>query len=459
MTTVSSSTLSATAAAFGGLDVNSLVSQLVSAERAPRDKILATQQTAVQANVSAWGKIMSALSTLQTGMGGISDPNLLQAMTATSSNTNILAATVGSGAVTATYAVQVNQLAQASKLASAAYVDPTATGVGTGTLTLSSSGNSFSVNIAAGGDSLNAIRDAINTAAANTSVTASIVQATDGAHLMLASRATGAASQISVTASAGLGALAYNPASATNGLVVKSVAQDALAVVDGFTRSSSTNTISNVAQGVSLNLVSASPGTTVNLSVGASNSSIVSAIQAMVSNYNALDGQIGASSGYNATTKVAGPLQGDSLVRGLATQLRNAFMSSVSGTDPGVTSLLDIGVSLDKNGAMSLDASKLQSVLTSSPSSVIKLLSGTSGLASRVNTVIKAYNTYGTGLISSRQTSLQGQLSDIQKKQSALDVRMQQVQARYTAQFTALNSMISNMQQTGNFLTAQLAKL
>lgn len=460
MTTISSSS-------SGGLDVNTLVTQLVSAERAPQDALLSTKKTNVQSDVSAWGKIMSALSNLQSGLSSLIDPTQMQALTATSSNTSVLNASVGTGAVAGNYAVQVNQLAQANKLASAAYADPAATGVGTGTLTLSASGNSFSVNITSGNDSLNAIRDAINSAGGNTSVTASIVQATDGAHLMLTSKATGAASQISVAVATtssdtgNLSALAYTPgASSGNGLSEKAAAQDAQVVVDGFTRASSTNSFGNVIQGVTLNLASASPGTTVNVAVAQDKSGMLNAVKTLVSNYNSLDGQIRAQSGYNASTKVAGPLQGDSLVRGLGSQMRQAFMATVgTGTSPGVDSLRAIGISIDKSGGMSLDSTKLQSLLDSNPDAVTKLLSGPTGLATQIKNAAKTYTDFGKGLITNRQSSLQTQLDGIQKQQDALDTRMKMVQARYTTQFTSLNTMLGQMQQTSNYLTTQLANL
>lgn len=462
MTTISTSS---SGISTGGIDVNTLVTQLVAAERAPQDQILSTKQSNVQADVSAWGTILSSLSSMQGNLSTLMDPTQLQALTASSSNSSVLTATTGTGAQAGNYAVLVNQLAQSSKLASAAYADATATGVGTGTLTLSSSGNTFSVNIASGSDSLTDIANAINSASGNTSVTASIIQATDGAHLMLASNATGAASQISVSVGTGasdtgnLAALSYTPGGSGSGLTQKVAAQDAQVTVDGFTYASASNTMNNVIPGLNLNLASASAGTPVTVTVAQNNSSIVSAVQALVTSYNSLDGQIRLQSGYNSTTQVAGPLSGDSLVRNLASQLTNTFMGNVSGADPGVNNLLALGISIDKNGTMSLDTSKLQSVLNSSPGSVTKLLSGPTGLATQINSLIQTYNNYGTGLISDRQTSLQSQLQDIQQQQTDLNTRMQAETARYTAQFSALNTMLSSLQSTSNYLTANLAKL
>ena len=224
-------------------------------------------------------------------------------------------------------------------------------------------------------NSLQGIRDAINKA--NLGVTATIVS--DGSaspyHLVIKSNKTGATSGMKINVQGGDGALAnlltYDPAG-TQKMMQTSAAQSAALTVNGIAVSSETNSVSGAIEGVSLDL--AKEGAS-NLTVKLDTAGVQAAISNMVKTYNDLRSTIKNLSGYNADTKKAGILIGDSTVRSVESQIRKMLSSSVSGSSGNPTSLAQIGVSIDKNGTMSLDSSKLSTAMNKSVDDVAALFS------------------------------------------------------------------------------------
>ena len=176
-----------------GLDVNTLVAQLVAAERAPTQTRLDSREAEALSKLSALGSIKGALSVFQNALEPLKELVTFQGRTAVSANSAVYTATAGPDAIAGRYAVEVSALAAAHKLRSAAYAMAD-TVVGTGTLTLSAAGETFAVNVTNTNSKLVDIVDAINEAPANTKILATIVNSVDGAHLVLTSAATGVAS-------------------------------------------------------------------------------------------------------------------------------------------------------------------------------------------------------------------------------------------------------------------------
>jgi flagellar hook-associated protein 2 len=213
--------------------------------------------------------------------------------------------------------------------------------------------------------SLQGIRDAINKA--NIGVTATIVS--DGSdtpyHLVITSNKTGAKStmKISVDGSADpaiAALLAYDPAGTQN-LTQTSGAQDTKLNMNGIEVTSSSTTVTDAVQGVSLNV--AGLGSTT-LSVSKDTSSVTDAINSFVKAYNTLNTTIAGLTKYDATTKTAAALQGDAAVRSIQTQLRRALGTTVEGLDSDMTNLSQVGISFQKDGSLAVDSSKLSKAMT-----------------------------------------------------------------------------------------------
>lgn len=374
-----------------GIDVNSIVSQLMTIERRPLD-LLDRKEASFQSQISALGTVRSALSSLQTSASALANPARFQTRVVSSSDTSVLTGTATSTADAGTYTVGVTQLAQGQSVVADGQVSTTAAiGSGTattlrfdfgtitgGTLTAGEyTGATFTqdanrgsrtVTIDSTNNSLAGIKDAIN--AANIGVRATIVG--DGSatpyRLALQSTTPGASSnlRITVTGEAALGSLlAYDPAGTQN-LSQTQSGQDAIASVNGLTVTSGTNALADVIGGVTLNLVKAGTST---VTVSRNTNDASQLVQGFVKAYNDLDKTLTELSAADPAARTRGPLNGDFAVRSIQAQVRAALGSAVSTTG-GISTLSQVGVSFQKDGTLALDSAKLASALSTNADGV-----------------------------------------------------------------------------------------
>jgi flagellar hook-associated protein 2 len=464
MATTSSTSALGTLSASGigsGLDINSLVSQLVAADRAGPDAQISRRKTDATTQISGLAAVKSALSVFQTAISTLKGKDALNPRSTTTSDDKILTATAANGAATGSYNVEVVALAQAQQLSSIAFAGGSTSVVGTGTLTIGQGSGSFTVTVDSSNDTLAGIRDAINGAAGNTGVQATLIQETNGAHLVLTSAKAGAANAITVSQSGGDGGLAqiaYDPAHSITNLSVVQAAQDSHIRVAGYDHYSPTNSVSDSIDGVTLNLVAAAVGTTVAVGVTLDGESIKTQVQSFVTAYNKLQGTLSNLDSYDSSTQTAGAMFGDSMLRGIEDQLRQDLSKSVSGLSGSFSSLASIGVTKQIDGTLALDATKLDAAVTQNSSAVASLFGSSDGVAttlfSHIDLLLRS-----SGPLDSRNQTLQQTLKDIQNDSDTLDARMQTIQAQYLKQFTALDTLLSQLQTTSNYLTTALANL
>jgi flagellar hook-associated protein 2 len=264
---------SITASGIGsGLDINNIVSQLVSAERAPTENRLNSKESLIQARLSAFGSLKSALTNFQSSLSTLKNADNYTKRTATISDSTVFSATTSASAAPGSYSVKVEQLATSHKIASQAYTDSN-TSVGSGEMTFTINGESFSVAIADDANSLADIRDAVNTASDNSGVTASIINDQDGAHLVFSATKTGVENAVNIAVSNGasgdLSQLAYdtNLGVQLSSMSEKAEALDSIVIIDGFTQTSANTKIEGMIEGVSLDLKKALPGESLSLKV------------------------------------------------------------------------------------------------------------------------------------------------------------------------------------------------
>ncbi len=437
-----------------GLDINGLVTQLVAVERAPAQAQIDSQRSSALSRISALGNLNSALDGVQTAFAALSSGSAFNRRTATSGDTAVVAASAGSSAVPGRYAVEVGALASSQKLSSGAFATAD-TAVGTGTLTVKVGTVSSVFTIDSAGQSLAAIRDAINAAPDNPGVNATIVTGADGAHLILNARTSGSAGAIEVTSSGGgLAALTYVSGGPGNGLTEVDPAQDAQVTIDGIAVGSAGNTISDAIEGVTLNLLSAKPGTAIDITVAADRSAAVAAVGAFVSSYNALVGTSLQLASFNATTGSAGPLLGDSSLRAVRNDLSKALAARDNGA--AFESLSAIGVRVALDGTLSVDNARLSKALDSSQAGVAALVSKDGALGQALNSVFDRF-LGSDGVLVTRSANLNDTQRALDRQQEQLDLRLTATETRLRAQFTALDSLLSRLQSTSNFLTQQLS--
>ncbi|AAM41229.1 flagellar filament capping protein FliD [Xanthomonas campestris] len=430
-----------------GLDIPTVVSTLVSRQKDPEQARINKAGTAATTQLSAISQIKSSMTTLKSALDKVvssADTNAYKASVPTDAG---FTATTTSSAAPGNYSVEVVSLASAQKLASGAFTaDAT---VGSGTLTIGYGDKSITVDIS-GTDKLADIAAAINKAAGGKGVTASVVTANDGQHLVFNAVDTGTKGALTVSASdPSLSALTFG-AGVTGGLTQQVAAADALVRVDGFERTSSSNTVTDIVPGVVLNLTKAAEGTKVTLGVTADTSGLKGNLTAFAAAYNTANTLLKNSSSYNAETRTASALTGDSLVRGLQQQLRGQVSGSIS-------ELKALGLTIDKDGVMSFDGGKFDTAIAADGGAAAEALGKDSKFGSGLTKLLDANVNVNNGTLTLRSDSLNKQIKGFEADLDNLDARMEKLTDRYTAQFTAMETMISKMQGATGSLSSLLA--
>ena len=437
-----------------GVDLNAMLTKLMAAERQPIDA-LNTKVATTTTKLTTFGVLKSALATLQTAVETLSNPSKLAALSATSSDATKLTASTSVSASAGSYAVNVTDLAAAQKSFSSAFA--TGTTFGQGSLEFSVNGTTHSIALDDQASySLQDIRSKINTA--NIGVTASVISGSDGDRLVFAGSTTGAAGAFSLTVTAGsatapatsLSTLAGFDTS-TSGLA-RSTAKDASLTIDGVAVTSASNTITDAINGVTLKLQSTGSST---ISIKGDTAAISEAVSAFVGAYNALNSVIKQNSTYDSTTKTAKPLNGESSVRSMQSALhssRTTVPAELVGTS--FQTLSALGISFKQDGSLSVDSTKLASAISTSSGDVQKTLTAYgSAMKTTISGLLDAQ-----GVIAGRMDGLSSSVKNDKSNIAALEIRVAAVQKRYTAQFTALDKLMSQLNTTSSYLTQQLSK-
>ncbi len=459
-----------TSAGIGSnLDVEGIVTKLMSVEQRPLTA-LSTKEAGYQAKISALGSLKGALSALQSAASalipdtGSSAFDKFSVFTATSTHTEVVTANASSSAVAGTYSLEVTQLAQQHRIA-------TATGAsspfdssnqligegGTLTITLNTPGESNPTKTTAlsiaDGATPETIRDAVN--AAKAGVSATVINGVNGKQLVLVSDTPGSDQAIKLS---GIAELSYDGAGGdADEFTELQAAQGAAFKLNGVTVTTSTNTVTTAIDGITLSLIDKSEvGKPATITVARENSSLTAGINALVKAYNDFNTTANSLGSYNTTTKVAGLLNGDSTLRAAQSILRSAISNAPAGlTDASMQRLSDIGVSMQKDGSLAVNSTKLTAAINSNLTGVADLVAA---YGNKFKTATDGL--IGTsGSITTRTEGIQTSIKGLGKQSEAIVLRLKNIEARYRKQFTDLDVMMSNMNQTSTYLTQQLANL
>ncbi|MBS1159867.1 MAG: flagellar hook-associated 2 domain protein [Proteobacteria bacterium] len=323
--------------------------------------------------------------------------------------------------------------------------------VGQGTLAITVGGTT--TNVAAGaGASLQNVADAIN-GTSGVGVTASVVTDTTGTRLKLVAQ--DPSLLVSYTAVDDNATDGYDFSRLRGFSTVGSqpqVPQTALLEIDGQSITSASNTITSAIAGVSLNLTKV--GTTT-LSIARDKDAVKTSVDEFIKGYNDLNTKIRSLTAYDATNKKANTLTGDSTARNIQNQLSSILIGSPGTASGAYSRLADIGISIGKDGSLSVDSSKLQSSIDTDFASVNSVLNR---YGNAMNTKATEF-TSSSGLLSGKTTSLASMIKDYDNRKESLQLRLDAIEKRYRAQYSALDTMISSMQGTASYLTQQLSLL
>lgn len=473
------------------LDLTSLLANIKSGEQAPL-AALQRQQTSFTTKLSAYGQVNNALTTLQKAAEALAKASLFTGVKATSSATDVLGATAESSAPAGVYAVNVTQLAQAQSLASAGVANTTdalATGTDTTTLmfdfgkiaggtldangkytgasftpvTLPATTSANSINIDPAKSSLADIRDAIN-GNAELGVTASIVN--DGSaspnRLVLTSKQTGETSsmRITVTGDPALGTLLSNdPAGLPATQLQQTVAaKNTQLTVNGVAITSASNSVVGAVQDVTLTVAKEGSST---LTVANDTASVQAALTSFVNAYNGLQTVAGKLTAFDADKGVAGSLLGDGVLRSVQVRIRSALTSPQVAGSGGLTMMSQIGIAFQKDGTLAIDSTKLTAALGSDLGGVANLFAGQDGVGgygTQMAALLTSF-TEPNGIVASATKGINTTLDRLGKQYEATSERIEATVARYKAQFTELDLMMSRMTATSTYLTQQFEAL
>lgn len=462
-----------------GLDIDGLVASLVAAERVPAESRLNAREASITSLSTSFTSAKSAVSDFESAANKLALATTFSQFTTSSSDTTKATISATSAASLGSYQLGVTNLASAQTLASGTFTATSDT-LGTGTLTIAlgtpsytgSTYSSFSqtssvdITIDSSNNTLAGVRDAINNAGAG--VNASILKNGDDYQLLLVSEETGLSKSMSITVSdseggdaddSGLSRLAFN--SSGSQLTQYAAGANANFSINGLAVSSASNTVTDVIDGVTLNLLSAS-SSAITIDVKTDTDTIVADVQAFVDKYNAYASLFKDLTKYDATTGTAGALQGDSTARSVMSQIRSELGQSVTGLSGSYTSLADVGISIDKSGVMTFTESTFKAAFAAAPTEVTGVFASTTvsgtaveGVAEKLETLMEGFLVSTTGIFDSRINSLSTQLTAISDDRTDLARRMQSLEDRYFAQLNAMDSLLAEIETTGNFLTQQ----
>jgi flagellar hook-associated protein 2 len=455
--TGSASSLITSTGIGSGLNISAIVASLTTAYGAAQTNQLNAQQTSLNAQVSAFGTFSSALSTLQATLTDLEDPSQLAGFDATVADKTIATATTTSDASAGQYSLEVQNLATAATLTSQAFAGGASSAVGTGTLNITVGGNSTSISIESGNDTLSGIAAAINSAGNNPGVTASVISTTAGARLVLTGAATGAANAITVTetdAGTGLSSLVYDPSNHVTNLTQTQAAQDANFTINGFAATSASNVVTNAISGVTLTLAGQSAaGTPTTLSVSPDTANAQTSIGTFVTALNGVLSSIQSLTGYDPTTQTAGALNGNATLESFQNQLEG-ILDEVTSSGSGVQSLADLGITANADGSYSSNSDTLSNALTSNLTAVGNFLGGTNGVAVQINSLLNSFTGPG-GLISTITQGLQSSLSNVSRQQTQLQAELATYSATLTTEYNAMDTAVASLKETQTYLNAE----
>ena len=449
-----------------GLDVKSIVTQLVAIERQPLQQLQAKAAT-IQTQLSLYGKVKAQISALGDAAAVLAGASGWSAQKASSSNAAAVGVSVDATAATSALSVSVQQLARAQSSASAGVAAGVAVGA-TGTLNIEAgswssaavpvftAGTSVSINVVAG-DTVSAIASKINAASAG--VTATVLR--DGANerLVIRSSATGVASgfRLNNPADPGLAAFGFtNPSDGTS--FVGQTALDAQVTINGVNVVSASNKMVNVVPGVTLQLnqVTTAPA---DITIATDLDAVQKNIQNFVDAYNALNATIADATKYTAATKTGGPLQGDSTTLGLQSALRSMLGSTSAGST--FSYLSDVGIERQTDGSLKINTTKLTSAQQNIPN-LKQLFTAdnsnplTNGFGLKVRDFARAMVAFD-GRVTNKSAALQASITRNSQDQDRVNERASRVEAQLYKQYSALDAQMAQLNGLNSFVTAQLA--
>ena len=437
-----------------GIDTQKVVNALVAAERAPQQSSLTRLKEKSDARLSAFGIVKSTLESVRTQFRKLNDVSDLKSFTTSSSSSTSLTASATSAAQSGVYSVTATALAERDSFSFTGFASKTSSLNSGNTLTVAVTKGGATTNLSISSPTLSNIAETINDSSLGLSANVIDTGQASNRYVLSVSSETGASNAFTITSSV------------LSGSTKQTTAADAALEVNGIDILSSSNTISTAVAGLTIDLKS----TFSNQKITVSNdtSQIKAEIKNLITSYNDAKAVFKSlsSSGTDADDPLVGSMASDSVFRTVETAFRRQF-TTVSSTPSGnINYWADIGVSMQRDGTLSLKEDRLDTALASSLSDVITAITADTedqtdigdanrGLAGDMSATIRTL-TKVNGSIANAMTNAQAGLSQYETKLLALDARMERIQERYLQQFASMQQIVDSMNSTSQFLKNNL---
>ncbi|MBJ7539808.1 flagellar filament capping protein FliD [Marinomonas transparens] len=444
--------------AGSGLDLESLVTDMVSARRDTKVKLYQNKLEGYEAELSALGAVGSAIDNFNSFVTTLNDEELFRGRNTAinqSAGEEALSITADNTASNDTYSMQVDQLAKGSRLVSDKGLftsgDEVVTSSG-GELTLSAGDDEFTLEIEPE-TTLSQLREQINSAEDNFGVSANLLDDGSGhLYFTIASSKEGAGNTLEIDSSnltldsSALGG--FFP-----GLHIPEggEAQDAYIIVDGIKIRNDTNVFDKAIAGLSIEALEVS-NKPAKVSVNYDKQTVQDTLQGFVGSYNELINVLKQSTAKGAA------LNGNSMVRQLRSALATDLMSNHAGGDSPFSSVFDVGIELLDNGTLSFDSSKFDRAVERDYDAVSSLFVGDNGLATSLDSLLDSYTGPG-GMNNSLKDSVNRSIDSTEESLADYEERMTKYEASLRSRFTSLDTQLANMNAQGNYLNSMLENL
>lgn len=452
------------------IDSNSLVESLIAAERAPKEILINRKIEQSQAEISAYGILTASLESLNTAFQSLNDAKDFAEYSVgvsgenTSSGSASFSVSATADAELGRTSIAVTALAQGDRWGSTATYPALTTSLNGGAtfnITVTDAAG-VATAVAVTTTTPQGVVDKINEA--NLGLTASVMDTAGGPgpyKIVLTSDLLGTANGFTLTTSANSGTqLAFGDR--------LSSAANASVDVNGVTITRSTNTITDVIEGVTLNLLGVTASTGI-LTVAQTTDPIKTRINDLVVVYNAVHAQLDMLTDPDSTDDLGGTMSGDGGFANISRHLKEMFSSASSAATSNISYLSEIGVEFDRYGKLQVDGDRLDSALLNNITDVISIFSADTNNQSNVGTANRGIAgdaiqrlselLANDGVVKSRISNTETRVSDYQEDLEELDRRMQSIQSRYIKQFSAMEMAIDAMNSTKSFLESALANL
>ncbi|WFB48976.1 flagellar filament capping protein FliD [Vibrio coralliilyticus] len=414
-----------------------------------------TQASQYQSQLDALGKVESALREFRTAVNEMNNSTSgIIKNSATVSSEGFFTASADSKALKGSYQIFVEQVATTHQVSTdmPADLESTTEVPLTGTLEFKINGETMTLDLSTldsdgdGKATMTDLTSAINNDPDNPGVNATLVRSGGKTHFMLSSEETGVANKIEVSAT-GTGQSWFEDAFTNLNQI--SEAKDAIiwlgAKDSGLKLEGSSNTFSDAIDGLDITVSKAqetgeSPLT---LSVGGDNDATKEQVNKFIDAYNKLMSTVDEYTKVDTENNTRAVLASDPTLRAIESQVK-----SVVRGDFGGLRLSQVGIELDRDGKMKLDSEKFEQAQIDNSTGLEAMFNGDGNLLDSIDTIVEPYLQFSSGLFKSRKDALKQNIDRINDKQVVLDRKYDMAYDRYLKQFTQMNTIMRQMNQT-----------